>query len=167
MPRTFFHCLGSCKGVSEKPGTCRAQSCELFGKPLVAYQPQTTFHDAALLVLRLIIAAIFLYAGYAKLGMWSAAPDGMSSGMLNLIKFLSIVEPLGGAALVIGFLTRFAAAGLAIIMVGAIVLMQFSMHVGFSTPQGPGWDFPLMVLGGCIVLMAFGGGRWSVNAIWR
>lgn len=130
-------------------------------------QPYTKFQETALLVLRLIIAAIFLHAGYVKLSFWSAAPEGMSAGMVNLLKFLSIIEPLGGVALVVGFLTRWAAAGLAIIMVGAIFILQFTMQVGFSTPQGPGWNFPLAVLGGCIVLMAFGAGSWSVDAIWK
>lgn len=128
-------------------------------------QSSMTFQDAALFVLRLIIAAIFLYAGYAKLTFWSAPPEGMPTGMVNLIKFLSIVEPLGGLAIAIGFLTRWAAAGLAIIMVGAIFIMQFMMGVGFSTAQGPGWDFPLAILGGCLVLMAFGPGTWSVDAM--
>ena len=74
-------------------------------------QPYTRIQETALLALRVIVAAIFLYAGYAKWGFWSAAPEGMSAGMVNLVKFLSIVEPLGGMALVAGFLTRWAAAG--------------------------------------------------------
>ncbi|MBI5422387.1 DoxX family protein [Candidatus Peregrinibacteria bacterium] len=123
-----------------------------------------TFQDVTLLALRLVIAAIFIYAGYAKFGMWSAAPAGMSAGMVLLMKFLSIVEPLGGVALIAGFLTCWASAGFAVIMVGAIGLMQFTMGVGFSTAQGPGWDFPLMILAGCLALMAFGAGRWSVDA---
>ena len=127
----------------------------------------TKLQDAALLVLRLIVAAVFLYAGIAKWSFWSAVPEGMSmsAGMVNFMKFLSIVEPLGGAALIAGFLTRWAGAGLAIIMVGAVLLMQFAMHVGFMTPQGPGWSFPLIILGGCIALMAFGAGSWSVDAM--
>lgn len=124
----------------------------------------TTFQDSSLLALRLAIAAIFVYAGYAKIGMWSVAPEGMSSGMVLLMKLLSIVEPLGGVALAVGFLTFWASAGLAIIMLGAIVLLQFTMGVGFATAQGAGWNFALMTLVGCIVLMAFGAGRWSVDA---
>lgn len=127
-------------------------------------QHYSKLQEAALLALRLVIAAIFIYAGYAKFGLWSGAPAGMSAGMLLLMKFLSIVEPLGGVALAAGFLTRWASAGLAIIMAGAIAFMQFTMNVGFSAPQGPGWDFPLMILVGCLALMAFGAGRWAVDA---
>ena len=31
---THYICTGSCKGVSDKPGNCGAESCELYGKPL-------------------------------------------------------------------------------------------------------------------------------------
>jgi putative oxidoreductase len=129
-------------------------------------QPYTKFQETALLVLRLIIAGIFLYAGYVKWPFWSAAPAGMSAGMVNLVKFLSIVEPLGGVALVVGFLTRWAAAGLAIIMVGAIFFLRLAMQTGFfTTAQGAGLDYNLLILGGCIALVAFGAGSWSVDAI--
>jgi len=129
-------------------------------------QPYTRFQETALLVLRLIVAAIFLYAGYVKWPFWSAAPAGMSAGMVNLVKFLSIVEPLGGVALVVGFLTRWAAAGLAIIMVGAIFFLRLTMQTGFfTTAQGAGLDYNLLILGGCIALVAFGAGGWSVDAI--
>jgi putative oxidoreductase len=129
-------------------------------------QPYTRLQEAALLVLRVIVAAIFLYAGYAKVGFWSAPPEGMSAGMLNLVKFLSIVEPLGAVALVVGFLTRWAAVGLAVIMVGAVFFLRLTMQTGlFTTPQGAGLDYNLLILGGCIALMAFGAGGWSVDAI--
>jgi putative oxidoreductase len=129
-------------------------------------QAHTKFQHTALLMLRLIIAAIFFHAGYAKLSFWSAAPEGMSAGMVILLKFLTIVEPLGGVALVVGFLTRWAAAGLGILMVGAIFFLRFTMHTGlFTTPQGVGLDYNLLILGGCIALMAFGAGSWSGDAI--
>jgi putative oxidoreductase len=124
----------------------------------------TSYQDVVLLAVRLITGAIFLYAGYAKLPFWSATPPGMSEGMANLTKFLSIVEPLGALAILLGFLTRWAAGGLSIIMVGAIFYLQFVMHIGFATPTGPGWNFPLMVLAGCLVLLTFGPGRWSAKA---
>ena len=129
--------------------------------------PYTKFQDAALLLLRLIVAAIFLYAGYAKLGMWSTAPEGMPTGMVRLTQFLSIVEPLGGIALVAGFLTRWAAAGLGIIMIGAVFFVKFTMHASFFTgPTGTGLDYIVLILAGCIVLKAFGAGRLSVDA-WK
>jgi len=124
----------------------------------------TSGQNAALILLRAIIGAIFLYAAYAKLSLWSHTPPGLPAWLLLVLKFLTIVEPLGGIAVLAGFLTRWAAWGLAMIMIGAILVTQFVMHIGFATPTGPGWNFPLMVLPGCIVLAAFGAGRWSVDA---
>ena len=122
--------------------------------------------DTALLVLRVVVGAVFLYAGSAKWPFWSAPPEGMSGVMLNLTKFLSIVEPLGGVALIVGFLTRWAAVGLGIIMVGAIFFARRTLHAGlFTSPQGTGLDYNLLIFAGCIVVIAFGAGRWSVDAI--
>ena len=128
-------------------------------------QPYTKYQETALLLLRLIIAAIFLYAAYAKLFIWTGAPEGMSASMVNLVKFLSIVEPLGALALIAGFLTRWAASGLAIIMVGAVVILRFTMHTSvFTGLKGTGLDYNLLILAGCIALMTFGAGRLSVDA---
>lgn len=123
------------------------------------------FQNFALLVLRLVIAAIFLFAAYAKLAFWSAAPDGISLIMLNLIKFLSIVEPLGAVALILGLFTRLAATGLGIIMIGAIAILYFTMGAVFFTgPQAIGTDYNFLILTGCLVLMAFGAGKFSVDS---
>src|SRR5918998_1879072 len=116
-------------------------------------QRYTRSQDTALLVLRLVVAAIFLYAGSAKWPFWSAPPEGMSVVLLNVLKLLSIVEPLGSLALLLGVLTRWAAAGLGIIMVGAIFFGRLTLQAGlFTTPQGTGVDYNLLILAGCIVL---------------
>src|SRR5207249_11891442 len=93
-------------------------------------QPYTKVQDTALLVLRLVVAAIFLYAGSAKWPFWSALPEGVSVALLNVLRFLSIVEPLGSLAPVLGVSTRWAAAGLGISIAGAIVLSRPTVHAG-------------------------------------
>ena len=126
----------------------------------------TVVQNTALLVLRLVVAAIFLYAGTAKWPFWSAPLEGMSVVLLNVTKFLSIVEPLGAVALLLGFLTRWAAAGLAVIMVGAVFFARNTLRAGlFTSPQGTGIDYNLLSLEGCVALLAFGAGSWSVDAI--
>lgn len=127
-------------------------------------QYQTKLQDGALLFLRLVVAAIFLVAAYYKLPFWSGSVPGVSGAMLFIFKLLSIVEPLGALALISGFLTRWASSGLAVIMVGAIMVMRFGMDTGFVTPTGAGWNFPLVILAGCVVLIAFGAGAWSLDA---
>jgi putative oxidoreductase len=121
------------------------------------------YSDVAHLVLRLAVGAIFLYHGSQKWGLWSATPEGMDATMVNLMKFLSIVEPLGGLALVLGFLTRYAALGLAIIMVGAIYMKMAVFGQGFVTESGPGWAYDMMILAGCIALLIEGAGKYSLD----
>jgi len=126
-------------------------------------QTYTTYQNASLLILRIITAAIFYVAGYYKFPFWSGAPEGMSAFMLFVTKLLSIAEPLGATAVLFGFLTRLAAIGLTIIMIGAIYVSQFILGIGFVTPTSAGWNFPLAVLAGCLILAAFGAGKWSVD----
>ena len=83
--------------------------------------------------------------------------------MLLTTRLLSIAEPLGATALLLGFLTRWAAVGLIIIMLGAIYVSQFDYGIGFVTSTGPGWNFPLLVLAVCFILAAFGPGKWSID----
>jgi putative oxidoreductase len=136
------------------------------GAGVGSMQPYTKVQDTALLVLRLVVAAIFLYAGSAKWPFWSAPPEGMSVLLLNVMKFLSVVEPLGSLAVALGVLTRWAAAGLSIIMVGAIFFARLTLHASlFTTPQGTGLDYNLLILASCVTLIAFGAGGWSLDAV--
>ena len=131
-------------------------------------QPYSAPQEAALVLLRLVVAAVFLYAGTAKWPLWSTPMEGMSALMHNLIRFLAIVEPLGAVALLLGFLTRWAAAGLAIIMVGAVFFSRITMHTAlFTGPKGAGLDYNFLLLAGSVALVAFGAGRWSVDAMRR
>jgi len=123
----------------------------------------TTFQNAALLILRIITAAIFFVAAWFKIPFWKGSHPEITPTMLLITKITSIAEPLGALALLIGFLTRLAAGGLTIIMIGAIFVLQFMWNIGFVTPTSSGWNMPLMVLGGCVILMAFGAGDWSID----
>ena len=90
----------------------------------------------------------------------------MSPSMINLTKLLSLVEPLGAVALIVGFLTRWAASGLALIMLGSLYFVYFMFHAGiFTTEMGVGMDYNLLLLAGNLMLIAFGPGRWSMDAM--
>jgi len=120
-----------------------------------------------LLLLRLTVGSVFLWAGHEKWFIWSGVPagmPGMTPAMVNLVKLLSIVEPLGAIALIFGFLTRWAAAGLAIIMTGSLYFVYFVYHIGiFTTEKGTGMDYNLLLLAGSVVLVAFGAGPYSLD----
>ena len=121
------------------------------------------YQNAVLLILRIITAVIFYVAAYYKFPYWSTAPEGTSAFMLFTTRLLSIAEPLGATAVLFGFLTRWAAAGLIFILIGAIYVSQVVYGIGFVMPTSPGWNFPLAVLAGCLILAAFGAGRWSID----
>ncbi len=119
--------------------------------------------DFSLLLLRVAIGAIFLVHGLGKRKMWQMQPSAqMSAGMISLMKLLSVVEPLGGAAVLLGFLTNWAAMGLGIIMLGAIWLKISKWKVPFSATDKMGWEFDLLILAALIVLLAYGPGVWAV-----
>jgi putative oxidoreductase len=126
-------------------------------------QTYTNSQNLALLVLRIVTAVIFYVAASVKFSFWSHAPEGISAFMLFTTRLLSIAEPLGATAILFGFLTRWAAAGLMIILLGAIYVSQFIYGIGFVTPRSPGWNFPLAVFAGCFVLLTFGPGKWSID----
>jgi uncharacterized membrane protein YphA (DoxX/SURF4 family) len=123
----------------------------------------STNQNAALLILRIIAAAIFYVAAYYKLPFWSGAPEGISPFMFFTTRLLSIAEPLGATAILNGYLTKWATAGLIIILLGAIYVSQFLYGIGFVMPTSAGWNFPLALFGGCLVLLTFGPGKWSVD----
>lgn len=118
--------------------------------------------DIAFLILRLVIGIIFLYHGWMKL-------SGLMAGneMSGIMTILAIAEPLGGLALILGFLTQLASLGLAIIMIGAIYMKMTAFGVGFAGSQATGWEFDLMILAGCIVLLFIGAGKYAVDAMWQ
>lgn len=126
-------------------------------------QQYTTSQNLGLLILRIITAAIFYVAAYFKFPFWSSAPEGVSPFMLFTTRLLSIAEPLGATAVLIGFLTRWAAVGLIIILIGAIYVSQFIYGIGFVMPTSAGWNFPFAMIGSCVILVVFGAGQWSVD----
>lgn len=113
-----------------------------------------SYSNAGLLLLRLAIAAIFLVHGPKKLG-----------NMASFMGFIGVCETLGGLAVLFGFLTQLASLGLGIIMMGAIYKKMNAWHVPFAAMDKVGWEFDLMILGGCIALLTLGAGYYSVDAL--
>lgn len=122
--------------------------------------------NIGLLALRIAIAAIFWGHGRQKRRMWTMQPsEQMPAQMIAIMKFLSIVEPLGALAVLTGFLTRPAAAGLGIIMLGAIRFKLMKWKVPFTSMDKIGWEFDLIILSACVALISAGGGLWSLDRI--
>ena len=90
-------------------------------------------------------------------------------GLPWIIAFLIIIgESFGSLGLLAGFLTRFASASLAVIMLGAITMVHlphgFFMNWG-GQQLGEGYEYHLLVIGIAAALLITGGGRWSVDRV--
>ena len=91
------------------------------------------------------------------------------AGLPWLVAFLVIIgESFGALALAAGLLTRFSAASLGVIMLGAVAMVHwphgFFMN-WFGQQTGEGFEFHLLVIGMALALVANGGGKWSIDRV--
>jgi putative oxidoreductase len=122
-----------------------------------------------LTLLRLVVGVIFVMHGWQKLA-WGfdnvanqvLVPAGIPSPKLAAV-LLTIVELSGGIALILGVLTRYFAALLAIDMLVALI----AVHIkgGFFVPKGV--EFPLLLLVANLNLILAGAGALSLSTFRR
>lgn len=117
-----------------------------------------------LVALRITAGTVFIAHGYAKLFTYGFAGVTGMFGHMGVPfpgatgPLIAVLEFFGGIGLVIGFLTRLAALGLAIDMIGAILIVK--LKGGFS-----GFEFELMLLGSSVALALAGAGQFSIDAL--
>src|SRR6267142_1224069 len=130
--------------------------------------------DVALLVARVIVGVIFAAHGSQKLfgafggpGL-SAMVQPPPNGMGPLGYPVTIGEFFGGVGLVFGFLSRFSAASLIVIMLGAIAMVHGKN--GFFLGKGPdsvlkdaGFEYCLALIGLLLPILICGPGRFSIG----
>ncbi len=133
-----------------------------------------TDDDFSLFIARIFLGIVILPHGLQKLlGMFGGAGFSgtvdffVGSGIPAAVAILIIIaESFGAVALLIGFLSRLAALGLAVIMLGAIFMVHlqhgFFMN-WFGNQAGEGFEYHLLALGLSLVVLIKGGGKWSVD----
>lgn len=127
--------------------------------------------DLALLAARIAVGVIFAAHGAQKFG----AFDG--PGLSQLAKWMgpiaypvAIGELFGGLGLVVGFLCRFSAASLVVIMIGAISTVHWEN--GFFLGHGPestlahaGFEYNVALIGLLVPILIAGPGRFAVGRL--
>lgn len=120
-----------------------------------------------LLALRLVTGLVFIAHGAQKVFVYgfdgvAGAFAGMGIPMAGVVgPGVALVELFGGLALVAGLLTRLAGVGLAVVMLGAVLIAHLAG--GFFLPTG--YEFVLTLLGASLALAATGAGAWSLDAL--
>jgi len=128
-----------------------------------------TTASTAALVARVLLAFMFILAGWGKLGdIQGTMAYTASGGLPGFFALPAIaIEILGGIAVLIGWQTRWAALALAGFAVLAGVLFHYVPAQGLEGYDRVGqiisFQKNLAIAGGFLLLSAFGPGRYSVD----
>lgn len=123
--------------------------------------------NTALLILRVVLGVIFIAHGAQKLFVFGL--PGVTAGFTQMgipmpgvtAPLVAIVEFSAGLAVLFGLLTRLAAVGLGVDMLGAIVLVHAKN--GFFLPNGAEFALACFTIAASIVIA--GPGAWSLDAL--
>ena len=136
-----------------------------------------TDDSASTALLRLALGMVFFAHGAQKMLGWFGGYGftgtmGFFTGTMHIpavFAFLAITaEFFGGLGLILGFLTRIAAFGIAATMVVAVALVHSS--VGFfmnwtGTQKGEGFEYHVLAIAIAAFLMVRGAGAYSVDRV--
>jgi putative oxidoreductase len=126
---------------------------------------------AAPVIARLLVGTVMAVHGWQKLT--DMTPAGFGEGMLGMLGVpapvlfgwvVTLIELVGGVALILGVLTRVAALLNAAVLVGALLLVK--IDIGLIAPMGaemPGAELEFGLLAGLLAVALLGPGRPSVD----
>lgn len=121
------------------------------------------------LILRFTLGGVILVHGLQKTLGWFDGPGfegamGFLGGRFGApVAFLVILaESLGAFSLMLGFITRICAAGIGVVMAGAMVLVHWQN--GFFASNG-GFEFHILAMSIALCLVIRGGGAFSIDEL--
>src|ERR1700733_1352232 len=134
-----------------------------------------TSNDPLLALLRLVLGVVFFLHGTQFTLGWFGG-DGFHGtmqffthalGIPAIFAFLAIMAQfLGGLGLIVGFLSRIAAFGLAADMAVAVIKVHLAVVFFMNwngTQKGEGYEYHLLVIAMAIMIMVRGAGALSID----
>ena len=125
--------------------------------------------DVAALIGRILIAIMYIPAGFSKIGGFAGTSGYIASKGLPLpdvgAAIAIVVELVGGLMLLVGWKTRWAALALAVFTLAATILF----HNFWAVPEAQKMVQHLMfwknmaIVGGLMMMASLGGGAWSLD----
>jgi putative oxidoreductase len=131
----------------------------------MATDPFARWHGWAAAILRVVVGVVFVAHGGQKL--FATGLDDVAAGFAKLsipvpevaTMVVTLVELLGGLALIVGWVVRWAALLLAVDMLVAMLVVH--LRGGFFLPEGV--EYVLTLLAATVALVLLGAGRASLD----
>lgn len=126
----------------------------MFNKQIKNIQPYAYF------IFRIIVGFLFFQHGAMKLLGWFGATKTME--LFSLMGFVGVLELVGGLAILLGFFTRLAAFGDAILM----LIVYFKVHFPNGwIPIQNGGELALLFFAAFLIIIVYGAGKWSLEKL--
>lgn len=129
----------------------------------------TTLNDVCTLAGRALLALIFIVSGFDKITGFSATAGFMASKGMPIAEVLLVgtiaVEFLGGLMLLVGWKARWAALAIFLFIIPATLI--FHNPAGLTGQEAQDQMINVMknlaIMGGMLMVFAFGPGAWSLD----
>ncbi|MEW6144502.1 MAG: DoxX family protein [Thermodesulfobacteriota bacterium] len=137
---------------------------------------ETDGNDIAALIARVFLGIVILPHGMQKLlgmfGGYGFGPTVEFFSGIGVPAFIAVLvilgDSFGALFLILGLISRVSAAGITLIMLGAVFLLH--LPNGFfmnweGAQRGEGFEFHILALGLALIVLLRGGGKWSLDGM--